>query len=42
MSGMFIVSIRGMVYTVNRHKREMMYKLTLDATDDNMQRTACG
>ena len=26
----------------NMHKRKMMYKLTLDATDDNTQRTMCG
>ena len=26
----------------NMHKRKLMYKLTLDATDDNMRRTMCG
>ena len=26
----------------NMQKRKMMYKLTLDAADDNMRRTTCG
>ena len=29
-------------YAVNMHKRKMMYKLTLDAADDNTRRIVCG